>query len=139
MQPLACAAEGIASQDSSLRLSGELRTLATSMIKICEDLRWMNPDHWPALRNQSAGDATGSSIMPGKVNPVGAEACEMACAQVIGLDAAIAAGAQRSPFQLNIMLPLIALDLLQAIELLANATDLLRTSTIETMVPVRAD
>jgi fumarate hydratase class II len=114
--------EAMSSQDTAVETSGQLRTLAVSLTKIANDLRWMNSGplagigeiELPALQ-------PGSSIMPGKVNPVIPEAVAMVCAQVIGNDAAIAIGGQSGNFQLNVMLPVVAYNLLQSIEILANA------------------
>jgi len=115
--------EGLSSQDAAVETSGQLRVLAVSLTKIANDLRWMNSGplagigeiELPALQ-------PGSSIMPGKVNPVIPEAVAMVCAQVVGNDAAIAMGGQSGNFQLNVMLPVVAYNLLQSIELLANAS-----------------
>jgi fumarate hydratase class II len=110
------------SQDTAVEISGQLRTLAVALMKISNDLRLMNSGplaglaelHLPALQ-------PGSSIMPGKVNPVIPEAVAMVAAQVMGHDAAIAIAGQSGNFQLNVMLPLIASNLLASIHLLANA------------------
>ena len=118
--------EGIASQDVSVELSGELKTLACGLMKIANDLRLMNSGplagfceiELPALQ-------PGSSIMPGKVNPVIPEAVCMVAAQVIGNDATITVAGQSGLFQLNVMLPVIAYNLLQSVEILANASDVL--------------
>ncbi len=127
--------EGISSQDASVELSGQLKTLACSLMKIANDLRLMNSGPLaglgeivlPALQ-------PGSSIMPGKVNPVIAEAVCMVCAQVIGNDSAITIGGQAGNFQLNVMLPMIAHNLLQSIGLLANSSRLLADSAIKDFV-----
>jgi fumarate hydratase class II len=123
--------EGMSSQDAAVELSGQLKTLACSLMKIANDLRWMNSGplagigeiELPALQ-------PGSSIMPGKVNPVIPEALTMVCAQVIGNDATITIAGQSGNFQLNVMLPVIALNLLQSIEILANATRALADRSI---------
>jgi fumarate hydratase, class II len=123
--------EGISSQDASVELSGQLKTLACSLMKICNDLRLMNSGplagigeiELPALQ-------PGSSIMPGKVNPVIPEAVCMVCAQVIGNDATITIAGQSGLFQLNVMLPVVALNLLQSIEILSAASELLADSAI---------
>ncbi len=114
--------ESLSSQDAAVETSGQLRVLAVSLTKIANDLRWMNSGplagigeiELPALQ-------PGSSIMPGKVNPVIPEAVAMVCAQVVGNDATIAMGGQSGNFQLNVMLPVVAYNLLQSIELLANS------------------
>jgi fumarate hydratase class II len=123
--------EGIASQDAAVETSGQLRTLAVSLTKIANDLRWMNSGPLagfgeialPALQ-------PGSSIMPGKVNPVVPEAVAMVAAQVIGNDATIAYAGQSGNFQLNVMLPVIAYNLLQAIEILGKAATILADKAI---------
>ncbi|HEY6985355.1 MAG TPA: class II fumarate hydratase [Rhodanobacteraceae bacterium] len=123
--------EGMSSQDAAVELSGQLKTLACSLMKIANDLRLMNSGplagfgeiELPALQ-------PGSSIMPGKVNPVIPEAVTMVCAQVIGNDATITIAGQSGNFQLNVMLPVIALNLLQSIGILANAVRLLADKAI---------
>ncbi len=121
--------ERMSSLDSALEFSGQLRVLAMALIKICNDLRWMNSGPYSGLGEiQLAALQPGSSIMPGKVNPVIPEACVMAATQCIGLDAAIAMAAQSSNFQLNVMLPLAADNLLQMIGLLARACTALAQS-----------
>jgi fumarate hydratase class II len=110
-----------ASQDAAVEYSGQLRTLAVALMKIANDLRWMGSGPLAGLGElRLPGLQPGSSIMPGKVNPVIPEAVAMICAQVMGLDAAIAIAGQSGNFQLNVMLPLIAHDLLTSIHLLAN-------------------
>ena len=114
--------EAMSSQDSSLELSSHLRSLATCLIKISNDLRWMNSGPLAGISEIKLPDLQpGSSIMPGKVNPVIPEAVIMACAQVIGNDATIAYSAQSGNFQLNVMLPVIAYNLIQSINIMANA------------------
>jgi fumarate hydratase class II len=123
--------EAMSSQDTAVEVSGQLRVLAVSLSKISNDLRWMNSGplagfgeiELPALQ-------PGSSIMPGKVNPVIPEAVAMVCAQVIGNDATIAIGGQSGNFQLNVMLPVVAYNLLQSIELLGNASTCLAEKAI---------
>ncbi len=114
--------ELISSQDTAVELSGELRTAAVAVAKIANDLRWMNSGPLAGLGEIALPALQpGSSIMPGKVNPVIPEAVLMACAQVMGNDHAVALGGQGGSFQLNTMLPLIAANLLDSIELLARA------------------
>jgi fumarate hydratase class II len=114
--------ESLASQDAAVELSGQLKTIAVGIMKIANDLRWMNSGPLAGL-----GEITlpalqpGSSIMPGKVNPVIPEAVAMVAAQVIGYDSTITIAGQAGNFQLNVMLPIIAYDLLESIRLLANA------------------
>jgi fumarate hydratase class II len=112
----------IAGQDTAVELSGQLRVLALTLMKIANDLRWMASGPAAGLGEIWLPELQpGSSIMPGKVNPVIPEAVSMACVQVIGLDTAIALAAQDSRFQLCTMLPLIAADLLDQIGLLTRA------------------
>jgi fumarate hydratase class II len=114
--------EGIASQDHALELSGQLNALAAAAMKIGNDLRWMNSGPLAGLGEiELPALQPGSSIMPGKVNPVIPEALCMVCAQVMGQHATIGIAAQSGNFQLNVMLPVIAWNLLQSIVLLANA------------------
>ncbi|OZG73295.1 aspartate ammonia-lyase [Hahella sp. CCB-MM4] len=112
----------IAGQEAAVSLSGQLKTLACAMMKISNDLRWMNSGPLAGLGEiELRALQPGSSIMPGKVNPVIPEAVAMACAQVIGNDATVTLAGQSGNFQLNVMLPVIAYNLLQSIELLANS------------------
>jgi fumarate hydratase class II len=112
-----------ATQDAAVELSGQLRVLAVTLMKIANDLRWMGSGPLAGLAElRLPALQPGSSIMPGKVNPVIPEATCMIAAQVMGLDAAIAVGGQSGNFQLNVMLPMIAANLLTAIGLLANAS-----------------
>jgi fumarate hydratase class II len=115
--------EGMASQDAAVELSGQLKALACSLMKISNDLRWMNSGPLAGLGEiELPALQPGSSIMPGKVNPVIPEAMTMVCAQVIGNDTTITIAGLSGNFQLNVMLPVIALNLLQSIEILANAS-----------------
>jgi fumarate hydratase class II len=121
----------LSSQDTAVEVSGQLRTLAVALTKIVNDLRWMNSGplagigeiELPALQ-------PGSSIMPGKVNPVIPEAVAMVGAQVLGNDTTIAIAGQSGNFQLNVMLPVVAYNLLQSIEILASSTNCLAGTTI---------
>ena len=123
----------ISSQDTAVALSGQLKALAVSLTKISNDLRWMNSGPLSGLGEiQLEALQPGSSIMPGKVNPVLPEAVVMAAAQVIGNDATITIAGQSGNFQLNTMLPVIAYNLLQSIELLANSSRLLADKAITT-------
>ena len=123
--------EGMAGQDAAVELSGQLKALATALMKIANDLRWMNSGPLAGLGEiELPALQPGSSIMPGKVNPVIPEATAMVAAQVIGNDAAITIGGQSGNFQLNVMLPLIAHNLLQSIGLLANVSTLLADKAI---------
>ncbi len=123
--------EGIASQDDAVELSGQLNALAVALMKIANDLRWMNSGPLAGLGEiELPSLQPGSSIMPGKVNPVMPEAVAMVCAQVMGHHTAITVAGQSGNFQLNVMLPLIAYDLLDSIGLLTNAMRLLADRAI---------
>lgn len=114
---------GLASQDSAVEMSGQLKTLAVTLMKISNDLRWMNSGPLAGLGEIALPALQpGSSIMPGKVNPVIPEAVAMVCAQVMGNDTTITVAGQSGNFQLNVMLPVISYNLLQSIELLSNAS-----------------
>jgi fumarate hydratase class II len=124
--------EALSSQDTAVELSGQLKTTAVSIMKIANDLRWMNSGPLAGLAEIALPDLQpGSSIMPGKVNPVIPEAAAMVAAQVIGNDAAITIAGQSGNFQLNVMLPIVALNLLQSIELLANVSSALADAAIK--------
>ena len=123
--------EGLAAQDDAVELSGQLNALAVALIKIANDLRWMNSGPLAGLGEiELPSLQPGSSIMPGKVNPVIPEAVVMASAQVIGHHTAITVAGQTGNFQLNVTLPLIAANLLDSIQLLANVSRLLADSAI---------
>jgi len=123
--------EGMASQDAAVELSGQLKTLAVALMKIANDLRWMNSGPLAGLGEiELPALQPGSSIMPGKVNPVIPEATAMVAAQVIGNDASITIAGQSGNFQLNVMLPLVAHNLLQSIGILANVSRLLADKAI---------
>ena len=131
--------EGIAAQDDAVELSGQLVALAVALMKIANDLRWMNSGPLAGLGEiELPALQPGSSIMPGKVNPVIPEAVCMVCAQVMGHHTAITVAGQSGNFQLNVMLPLIAADLLDSVGLLANAMRALADDAIAGMV-FRAD
>jgi len=123
--------EAQASQDTAAEISGQLKAYAVALIKIANDLRLMNSGPiaglgeivLPALQ-------PGSSIMPGKINPVIPEATMMVAAQVIGNDVTITVGAQHGNFELNVMLPVIAHNLLQSIELLSNVSRVLADKAV---------
>ncbi len=121
----------MSTQDTAVAISGQLKTLAVSLMKITNDLRWMNSGPLAGIAEINLQALQpGSSIMPGKVNPVIPEAVCMVCAQVIGNDASIGIAGQSGNFQLNVMLPLIAYNLLQSIELLSNACNQLADNAI---------
>jgi fumarate hydratase class II len=123
LRPSANYFEALSSQDAAVEMSGQLKTVAVSLLKIANDLRWMNSGPLAGLGEiRLRALQPGSSIMPGKVNPVIPEAVAMVAAQVIGNDATITIAGQSGQFQLNVMLPLIAYNLNQSIELLATAT-----------------
>ena len=123
--------EGLSSQDAAVEASGQLRVLAVSLMKIANDLRWMNSGPLGCIREIVLPSLQPcSSIMPGKVNPVIPEAVTMVCAQVIGNDATIVTAGQSGNFQLNVMLPVVAHNLLQSINILANASTCLANSAI---------
>jgi fumarate hydratase class II len=127
--------ESLATQDAIVELSGQLKTIAASLMKISNDLRWMNSGPIAGLGELALPALQpGSSIMPGKINPVIPEAVTMVCAQVIGNDVTITIGGQSGVFQLNVMLPVIAHNLLQSIECLGNAARVLADKAIEGFV-----
>jgi len=114
--------EAQATVDAPVELSAQLKTIAVSLMKISNDLRWMNSGPNSGIGEvQLAALQPGSSIMPGKVNPVIEESVNMVCAQVIGNDAAITVGGLNGNFELNVMLPVVAHNLLQSIGILANS------------------
>jgi fumarate hydratase class II len=111
--------EALSCQDTAVELSGQLKVLSVSLMKISNDLRWMNSGPLAGLGEIALPALQpGSSIMPGKVNPVVPESVTMIAAQVLGNDATIAVAGQSGNFQLNVMLPVIAYNLLQSLELL---------------------
>ena len=116
----------LSSQDAAVELSGALRALAVALMKIANDLRWMNSGPLAGLGEIALPALQpGSSIMPGKVNPVIPESVTMICAQVMGNDATVAVAGQSGNFQLNVMLPVIGYNLLQSIDLLAQGSRVL--------------
>ncbi len=120
-----------ATMDTAVELSGHLKATASSFMKMANDLRWMNSGPIAGLGEISLPALQpGSSIMPGKVNPVMCEMMMMVCAQVTGNDAAITIANQQGNFELNVMLPVIAHNLLQSITLLGNASRLLADKAI---------
>jgi fumarate hydratase class II len=124
--------ESMSAQDAAVELSGQLKVIAVSVMKIANDLRWMNSGPLAGLGEIALPALQpGSSIMPGKVNPVIPEAAAMVAAQVIGNDAAITIAGQSGNFQLNVMLPVIAYNLLESIGLLANVARALADRAIK--------
>jgi fumarate hydratase class II len=123
--------EAIATQDTAVEMSGQLKTIAVSLMKIANDLRWMNSGPLAGLGEIALPALQpGSSIMPGKVNPVIPEATTMVAAEVIGNDASITIAGQSGNFQLNVMLPLVGYKLLESIRLLANVARALADTAI---------
>ena len=123
----------LSAQDCSVQLSGELKNLAVILTKISNDLRWMNSGPLAGLSEiELKALQPGSSIMPGKVNPVIPEAVAMASADVIGNDVSITIAAQSGNFQLNVMLPVIAYNLLKSINLLSGSMEALSKKAIKT-------
>jgi len=124
--------QGLSSQDNAAQLSSAVKNLSLVMMKICNDLRWMNSGPLTGLSDiELEALQPGSSIMPGKVNPVIPEAVSMACADVVGNDVTISLGVQSGNFQLNVMLPVIAYNLLKSINLMGNAMPLLAKKCIK--------
>jgi len=118
-------------QDAAVALSGALKTTAVALTKVANDLRWMNSGPLAGLAEiELEALQPGSSIMPGKVNPVIPESVAMVCAQVIGNDTTITIAGQSGNFELNVMLPLVARNLFESITLLANASRLLADRAI---------
>lgn len=139
LQPSADFFFSLSSQDVAVACSGALKTLAVALLKIANDLRWMNAGPLAGLAEiELPALQPGSSIMPGKVNPVIPEAVAMACAQVIGHDSAITIAGQSGNFELNVMLPLVANNLLDSIQLLTGSCQALADKAIHGLT-VRQD
>jgi len=118
--------EAQGARDALVELSGQLRTVAVSLTKICNDLRWMSSGPRTGFAEINLPDLQpGSSIMPGKVNPVLPEATLMVCAQVIGNDTAVTVAGASGNFELNVMMPVLARNLLESIRLLSTSSRLL--------------
>ena len=125
----------LSSQDAAVELSGQFKTVAVSMMKIANDLRWMNSGPIAGLGDIALPSLQpGSSIMPGKVNPVIPEAVAMVCAQVIGNDTTITIAGHSGNFQLNVMLPVVAHNLLESARLLGSAASILADRAVEGFV-----
>jgi fumarate hydratase class II len=121
-----------AAMDTATELSAHLKTSASALMKIANDMRWMNSGPIAGLGEISLPALQpGSSIMPGKINPVICEAVMMVCGQVMGNDLAVTVGNERGNFQLNVMLPLITHNLLQSITILGNAIQVLADKAVE--------
>ncbi|MEU0025475.1 class II fumarate hydratase [Streptomyces sp. NPDC006335] len=130
--------EAQGARDGIVETSGQLRTIAVGLTKIANDLRWMSSGPRTGLAEISLPDLQpGSSIMPGKVNPVIPEAVLMVAAQVIGNDATVATAGAAGNFELNVMLPVIAKNVLESIRLLANVSRLLADRTVDGIVAHR--
>ncbi len=124
--------EAMAGKDAAVETSGALKTIATSLTKIANDIRWLASGPRCGIGEISIPSLQpGSSIMPGKVNPVIPESVMMVCAQVVGNDTTITIAGMSGSFELNVMMPLIAFNLLQSIEILANASQLLAEKCVE--------
>ncbi len=127
--------EAQGARDAVVETSGQLRVLAVSLFKIVNDIRWMGSGPRAGLREMQIPDLQpGSSIMPGKVNPVVCESVRQVCAQVIGNDAAVAFAGSQGDFELNVMLPVMARNLLESIRLLAAVSRLLANRCVAGLV-----
>jgi fumarate hydratase, class II len=128
--------EAQSARDGLVELSGALRTIAVSLTKICNDLRWMGSGPNTGLGEIYIPDLQpGSSIMPGKVNPVVPEAVLMVAARVVGNDATVAWAGASGSFELNVQIPVMALGVLESVRLLANASRLLADRTVDGIRP----
>ncbi len=128
--------EAQGARDALVEASGQLRVIAVGLYKIVNDIRWMGSGPRAGLRELRLPDLQpGSSIMPGKVNPVVPEAVRQVCAQVIGNDATVAFAGTQGDFELNVMLPVLARNLLESIRLLGNAARLLADRCIDGLEP----
>jgi fumarate hydratase class II len=124
--------EAQGTRDSLVELSGVLRTIAVGLTKICNDLRWMGSGPTTGLAEIHLPDLQpGSSIMPGKVNPVLPEATLMVCAQVVGNDAAVTVAGASGSFELNVAMPVMARNVLESARLLASSTRLLAVRCVD--------
>ncbi len=124
--------EAQSARDGLVEVSGALRTIAVSLTKVCNDLRWMGSGPNTGLGEIALPDLQpGSSIMPGKVNPVVPEAVLMVCARVVGNDATVAWAGASGAFELNVQIPVMALGVLESMRLLANASVVLATKTVD--------
>jgi fumarate hydratase class II len=127
--------EAQGARDALVEASGQLRAIAVSLYKIANDIRWMGSGPRAGLRELHLPDLQpGSSIMPGKVNPVLCEAVRQVCAQVFGNDAAVAFAGSQGDFELNVMLPVLARNLLESIRLIANVSRLFADRCVEGLV-----
>lgn len=127
--------EAQATVDAPVELSGQLKSIAVSLLKITNDLRWMNSGPNSGLGDvQLAALQPGSSIMPGKVNPVIEESVNMLCAQVIGNDSTISVAGLNGNFELNVMLPVVAHNLLESIRLIGNGATNLADRSVSKLI-----
>jgi fumarate hydratase class II len=130
--------EALAAKDAAVEMSGALKTVAVSLTKIANDIRWLGSGPRCGLGEIILpGLQPGSSIMPGKVNPVIPESVLMVCAQVLGNDLTISLGGMSGNFELNVMMPVIAYNLLQSIEILANGSRMLADKCVAGLEPDR--
>jgi fumarate hydratase class II len=128
--------EAQGARDALVELSGQVRTVAVSLTKICNDLRWMSSGPRTGLAEINLPDLQpGSSIMPGKVNPVLPEATLMVCAQVIGNDVTVTTAGASGSFELNVMMPVMARNLLESVRLLSTSSRLLADRCIDGITP----
>ncbi|OQW50730.1 MAG: class II fumarate hydratase [Proteobacteria bacterium SG_bin7] len=128
--------EGLAAHDALVQLSGAMRTVACSLMKIANDIRWMGSGPRCGIGELLLpANEPGSSIMPGKVNPTQCEALTMVCCQVIGNDTAVTAGGMSGNFELNVYKPVIIFNVLNSIRLLADACDSFRENCVEGIKP----
>ena len=124
--------EALAAKDAAVEMSGQLKTIAVSLTKVANDIRWLSSGPRCGIAEITIPSLQpGSSIMPGKINPVIPESVLMVAAQVMGNDATIAVGGMAGNFELNVMMPVIAYNLLQSIEILANAAKMLAEKCVE--------
>ena len=124
--------EALAAKDAAVEVSGALKTIAVSLTKIANDIRWLSSGPRTGFAEITIPSLQpGSSIMPGKINPVIPESVLMVCAQVIGNDATIATGGMAGNFELNVMMPVMAYNLLQSIEILASSSRLLAERCVD--------
>jgi fumarate hydratase class II len=124
--------EAQGARDALVELSGQLKTVAVSITKLCNDLRWMSSGPTTGLAEINLPDLQpGSSIMPGKVNPVLPEATLMVCAQVVGNDGTVTVAGSAGNFELNVMMPVLARNLLESIRLLSTSSRLLADRCID--------
>ena len=127
--------EAQGARDALVETSGQLRVVAVSLYKIANDIRWMGSGPRAGLREIQIPDLQpGSSIMPGKVNPVVPESVRQVCAQVVGNDAAVAFSGSQGDFELNVMLPVMARNLLESVRLLTAASRLLADKCVAGIV-----